>query len=262
MTDRVNFADCYVLTPKRTSPFLISFLDHFLRQREAYATQFEVPQQADPPEHIFNTAEELIAYLVSHPTEVHAIYWQNNEPSPIRAGMLLFTSDGQVIAGLTCETHYPDRSMERHYLMQLEAFCDSTIGLIEYDTPAAKDTGTFLQRIAQQNKQLIEKAYDAFNKRDLETALELMTTDVQWPNGWEGGYVYGQEEVKNYWTRQWKEIDPSVYPLCIVEDANGKMRVTVKQIVKDKQGQLLYEGQVAHIYSLDHGLIQHMEIEK
>lgn len=147
MPDRVNFADCYVLTNQRTYAFLLSFLNHFLPQREAYASEYEVPQHADFPDRVFTSPEELIAYLEDHPSEVHAIYWENKEESTLRAGMCLFTSDGQVIVGLTSETHYPDTSLEKYCLKQLKDFCKSSIGLIEYDTPAAKDTAAFLKRI-------------------------------------------------------------------------------------------------------------------
>jgi hypothetical protein len=33
-----------------------------------------------------------------------------------------------------------------------------------------------------------------------------MDADVHWPNGWEGGYVEGHDEVRDYLTRQWKEL--------------------------------------------------------
>jgi hypothetical protein len=146
MTDRINFADCYVLTNQRTYIFLLSFLNHFLPKREAYASEYEVPQHADHPDQVFTASEDLITYLESHPHEAHAIYWENKEVSTLRAGMLLFTSDGQVIVGLTSETHYPDTYLEESCLQQLKDFCNSSIGLIEYDTPAAKDTAEFLQR--------------------------------------------------------------------------------------------------------------------
>lgn len=147
MPDQLNFADCYVLTNQRTYIFLHSFLNHFLPEREAHASEYEVPQQADHPDHVFKAPEDLITYLENHPNERHAIYWQNKQVSTVRAGMCLFTSDGQVIVGLTSETHYPDTYLEDSCLKQLKEFCKSSIGLIEYDTPAAKDTAAFMQRI-------------------------------------------------------------------------------------------------------------------
>ena len=150
MTEPVNFADCYVLTNQRTLSFILSFLNTFLPKRSTYALEFEVPQYAESPDIVYASAEELIAYLEKHPHEVHAIYWENKEESQLRAAMCLFTSDGQVIMGLTTITHFPDTTVEKHYLKQLEAFCHSNIGLIEYDTPAAKDSAEFLLRVEKQ----------------------------------------------------------------------------------------------------------------
>jgi ketosteroid isomerase-like protein len=40
-------------------------------------------------------------------------------------------------------------------------------------------------------KTIIEQAYSAFNKRDIDGALALMTQDVSWPKASEGGRVVG-----------------------------------------------------------------------
>lgn len=151
MSEQLNFADCYVLTNQRNYIFLLSFLNHFLPEREAHTNEYEVPQHAEHPDHVFTASEDLITYLENHPKEVHAIYWQNKQVSTVRAGMCLFTSDGQVIVGLTSVTYYPDTTLEDSCLQQLKEFCNSSIGLIEYDTPAAKDTAAFLQRVRRTN---------------------------------------------------------------------------------------------------------------
>jgi ketosteroid isomerase-like protein len=41
-------------------------------------------------------------------------------------------------------------------------------------------------------KAIIEQAYSAFNKRDIDGALALMTQDVSWPKASEGGKVVGK----------------------------------------------------------------------
>ncbi len=112
------------------------------------------------------------------------------------------------------------------------------------------------------NESIIEEAYIAFNERDIEAVLHLMSSDVRWPNGWEGGYVEGHNEVKSYWTRQWKEIDPKVVPVSIKQREDGKVEVTVQQTIKDLEGRLLTEGVVKHVYVINEGLIKSMEIEK
>jgi hypothetical protein len=144
----IRFADCYVLARQRTRGFVLSFLDRFLPQRQEYTDAYEVPQFAGHPEVVFPSAGELLDYLEQHPGEVHAVYWFNPQEVPFRAAMALFTSDGQVILGLTCETLYPDTHIEQDCLAAIMDFCQSTVGLIEYEKPAPKDTGDLLQRIA------------------------------------------------------------------------------------------------------------------
>jgi hypothetical protein len=114
----------------------------------------------------------------------------------------------------------------------------------------------------QKYKHLLEKAYTAFNARDIDAVLSLMDPTVQWPNGWEGGYVQGHQEVRDYWIRQWKELDPIVQPVSIKERADGRIEVDVQQTVKDLQGNLLFDGPVKHIYTFNNDKVKHMEIEK
>lgn len=59
---------------------------------------------------------------------------------------------------------------------------------------------------------LLEQLYERFNARDIDAVLAHFARDVEWPNGWEGGYVRGHDEVRDYWTRQWAELDATVTP--------------------------------------------------
>ena len=113
-----------------------------------------------------------------------------------------------------------------------------------------------------QYQDLIKKAYAAFNARDIDAVLLTFHPDVRWSNGWEGGYVTGHDEVRNYWTRQWKELDPTVEPVGFKERPDGQIEVDVHQIAKDLQGNILFDGKVKHIYTIENGLIKNMEIEK
>ena len=109
-------------------------------------------------------------------------------------------------------------------------------------------------------KNVIEQAYSAFNKRDVDGALALMTEDVSWPRASEGGKVVGKEEIRAYWTRQWGEFDPHVEPLAITEGHGGKTRVTVHQLVKSLQGDVLSDSEVLHVFTLESGLIASMDL--
>ena len=107
----------------------------------------------------------------------------------------------------------------------------------------------------------IRYIYRRFNARDIDSILVHLDKNVHWPNGWEGGYVNGHEELRDYWTRQWKEIDPFVEPLAINLTKDGKIEVEVHQVAMDKDGKLLFDGNVKHIYSFQNELIKGMEID-
>ena len=113
----------------------------------------------------------------------------------------------------------------------------------------------------KQLQDLFKKAYSAFNARDVDTALSTMHADVQWPKAFEGGYVSGHSEIRQYWTRQWTEINPMVEPIEFNERQNGTFEIAVHQIVKDLQGNLMFDGIVKHIYTLQDNLLRRMDIE-
>jgi hypothetical protein len=109
---------------------------------------------------------------------------------------------------------------------------------------------------------LIQKAYAAFNARDIDAALACMQPDVEWPNGMEGGTVHCHDGVRAYWTRQWGVIDPHVNPVTIEVDHLGRIVVEVHQVVRDLAGTMLLDRTVEHIYALEGGLIRCMEIRE
>jgi hypothetical protein len=109
-------------------------------------------------------------------------------------------------------------------------------------------------------KTIIEQAYSAFNQRDIDGALALMTEDVSWPKASEGGKIIGKEEIRAYWTRQWGEFDPNVEPLAMSEEDGGKTRVKVHQLVRNLQGNVLSDSQVFHVFTMSNGLIAAMNL--
>jgi hypothetical protein len=112
----------------------------------------------------------------------------------------------------------------------------------------------------EDTKTVIKQAYSAFNKRDIDGALALMTEDVIWPKASEGGKVVGKEEIRAYWTRQWGEFDPHVEPLAITEEDGSKTRVRVHQLVKSLQGDVLSDSEVLHVFTMNSGLIAAMDL--
>jgi ketosteroid isomerase-like protein len=109
--------------------------------------------------------------------------------------------------------------------------------------------------------------YDAFNARDADAVLARTTDDVDWPNAWEGGRLRGQDAVRDYWTRQWREIDPRVEPLAVEVRGDRTVAVTVRQEVRSRDGQPLSTGEVLHVYTLRDRpsggeLIERMDVEE
>jgi hypothetical protein len=111
-------------------------------------------------------------------------------------------------------------------------------------------------------QELISQAYFAFNQRDVDAALMLMSENVSWPKASEGGRAVGREEVRDYWTRQWAEFDPRVDVFEVVEREAGKTDVKVHQLVKNLKGDILPDTELWHVYTIANGLIERMDIEE
>ena len=108
--------------------------------------------------------------------------------------------------------------------------------------------------------ELLRAAYAAFNARDIDAALALMTSDVAWLKAFKGGFVRGPEEVRAYWTEQWSEINPSVEPVSFHPQDAERILVEVHQVVRDLAGAVLADEHVGHRFTLARGLIQAMEV--
>jgi hypothetical protein len=109
---------------------------------------------------------------------------------------------------------------------------------------------------------LIAQAYSAFNRRDIDSALALMSENVSWPKASEGGRVVGKEEIRAYWNRQWQEFDPHVEPLKIIDQEGGITEVKVHQLVKSVGGVVLSDSEVWHVYTIANGLIERMDLKE
>ena len=111
-------------------------------------------------------------------------------------------------------------------------------------------------------KTLIAQAYSAFNHRDIESALALMSENISWPKASEGGRVVGKEEIRAYWTRQWQQFDPHVEPLEVIDREGGTTDVKVHQLVKSLDGDVLSDTEVWHVYTIANGLIERMDLKE
>lgn len=114
--------------------------------------------------------------------------------------------------------------------------------------------------IMNELQQRFRDLYARFNARDIDAALAFTVPDVDWPNAWEGGRAIGQEAVRDYWTRQWQAIDPTVEPETITERPDGSVAVDVHQVVRDLSGAVVSDEHVVHLYELRDGLVTRMDV--
>lgn len=110
------------------------------------------------------------------------------------------------------------------------------------------------------NQQFLKNLYEAFNKGELETIISVMHPDVKWANGVEGGFVYGRDAVREYWTNQYKVIQVQLEILKFETDEHNRNVVTTHQIVRDLQGNLLVDTTIQQIFTIENGLISLYEI--
>jgi ketosteroid isomerase-like protein len=107
---------------------------------------------------------------------------------------------------------------------------------------------------------ILANAYQAFNARDFDAILAHMQPDIDWPKAFDGGRVQGKDAVREYWQRQFEQITPHLEPQEFTTGSDGRITITLRQIVHDKQGNLLADGMTQHVYTFRDGLIARMDI--
>lgn len=118
------------------------------------------------------------------------------------------------------------------------------------------------------NTATLQDMYDGFNARDIDRVLAALADDVAWANGMDGGHEHGLAAVRDYWTRQWAIVSPTVMPQRFEELADGAVRVTVAQVIRDLQGMPLQDAGfglqdklVGHVFRFRGGKVVRFDIE-
>ncbi|MBB3456650.1 ketosteroid isomerase-like protein [Rhizobium sp. BK313] len=122
--------------------------------------------------------------------------------------------------------------------------------------------------MSETDVEMIKRIYHSFNARDIDDVLAVLSDDVAWANGMEGGHVHGREAVRDYWTRQWAVVSPHVEPVTFEKTEDGAVAVEVIQSVFDLNGRPL-DGQthglkdktVTHIFRMEGDKIVRFDIQ-
>jgi ketosteroid isomerase-like protein len=110
--------------------------------------------------------------------------------------------------------------------------------------------------------EVLKHLYDRFNARDIDAVLATMHPDVMWANGLEGGHIHGQLGIREYWTRQWAEMDSRAEPTGFSIGEDGTAYVEVHVTARDRNGNKLFDEKVGHVFQIEDGLISRFDIRK
>ena len=110
------------------------------------------------------------------------------------------------------------------------------------------------------NRELLLEAYAAYNRRDSDALLALVSEDVDWPDG--SARLHGKAEVRAYWTRQWAVTRTHDEPVEITELGSNRSVVRIRQVVRTLDGSTISEGSFDHVDQIETGLIVRMGIQK
>jgi hypothetical protein len=117
-------------------------------------------------------------------------------------------------------------------------------------------------QVPQELEAFLRRTYAAFNARDVDAVMAALHPEVDWPNVLEGTRLHGHAAVRDYWVRQFATIDPRVEPQGFSQEPDGWVAVDVRQVVRDRNGALLADSVVQHVYRIRDGLVDHMEVRQ
>jgi ketosteroid isomerase-like protein len=104
-------------------------------------------------------------------------------------------------------------------------------------------------------------AYRAFNDRDIDALLAMLTDEVEWPDVANAATLRGKDAVRTYWEAQFAVASPIVTPTAFATAADESVVVTVDQRVFDLEGRPLVPSTVVfHRYWFAGDLVRRMVV--
>ncbi len=108
-------------------------------------------------------------------------------------------------------------------------------------------------------EELLRRAYAAYDDRDLDGLLDLVTEDVDWPDGTRR--LRGRAAVRDYWTEQWARTRTHDQPVAFARLPDGRVAVLVEQVVRSLDGSVLTTGTFRHVHRIVGSRIAGLDIE-
>lgn len=110
------------------------------------------------------------------------------------------------------------------------------------------------------HRQILEHLYHSFNGKMITEALAVIHSDATWANGMEGGLLFGHDQIRSYWERQWSYIDWHVKFVNAYITDEGLAIIDIHQIIRDLSGNIISIKDIQHIMQFEDGLIKSMRI--
>ncbi len=117
------------------------------------------------------------------------------------------------------------------------------------------------QEEAEARRDLLRRAYAAYNAQDADALAAMVSDDVDWPDGADGR-LHGRAEVHAYWTEQWTRTRTHDEPLRFEDVDDGRTAVRLHQVVRALDGSVLSTGNFVYLFRIEDGLIRRLDIER
>jgi ketosteroid isomerase-like protein len=105
----------------------------------------------------------------------------------------------------------------------------------------------------------LRAGYGAFNRRDVENALQMLDPHVEWPDMLEGRVLGGVPAVREYWTRQFGLIDSQVEPEEFVEQGACVLAVVHQRVRRLSTG-AQDDRRVGHLFTFRDTKVVRMQV--
>ncbi len=117
------------------------------------------------------------------------------------------------------------------------------------------------QEEAEARRDLLRRAFAAYNAQDGGALAAMLSADVDWPDGADGR-LHGRAEVLAYWTEQWTRTRTHDEPLGFEDLDDARTAVRLRQVVRARDGSVLSTGDFVYLFRIDDGLIRSLDIER
>lgn len=117
-----------------------------------------------------------------------------------------------------------------------------------------------MRRASPETRKLVERLYDANQRRDLEAFRALVHPQLVWPDMTRGGVLTSPEAVRDYWAYNDAALKIEMTPIEVYALDDGRILVDVNQVVWNRSGQLWSDLRVRHCYTLREGRFWRMDM--